>query len=403
MHPRSLLRAAPSELPRGREEAFLAKGFRPFFLLAAAFAAFAMPLWVFAIRGDVTLGAYFGGTYWHAHEMFFGFCVAVIAGFLLTAVENWTHRETAVGAPLGLLAGLWLAGRVAVLLADRLPRTLPALVDLAFLPALAFACARPMLASSNRRNYPFVGMLAVLFAANLGMHLGALGVAPEWTRRGALLAAQVVVLMILVVTARVVPMFTRNATGESDVRNAPWLDRASLVGMLALAVLDALELDARLGACAAAVTSLLVFARSASWGAEFSLRHPLLWILHAGHAFVGVGLALRVASHFVPQLSPSTALHALTAGSMGCLTLGMMARVSLGHTGRPLEAPRSVHVAFVFMVLAGVARVAGPLFGPAAYLLSLMAAGTLFALAFALYLAAYAPMLFAPRADGRPG
>lgn len=403
MHPRSLLRSAPSELPRGGTEAFLAKGFRPFFLLAALFAAVAMPLWIFAIRGDATLGAYFGGTYWHAHEMFFGFCVAVIAGFLLTAVENWTHRPTASGAPLGLLAGLWIAGRLAVLLADRLPRLLPAVVDLAFLPALALVCARPMVASGNRRNYLFLGMMAVLFAANLGMHLGALGVAPEWTRRGALLAAHVVVLMILVVTARVVPMFTRNATGESDVRNAPWLDRASLAAMLSLMVFDGLELDARVGACAAALTAVLVFVRSATWGAELSLKHPLLWILHAGHAFVGVGLSLRVASHFVPQLSPSTALHALTAGSMGCLTLGMMARVTLGHTGRPLEAPRAVRAAFVFMLLAGVARVVGPLLGPRAYLHSLMAAGSLFALSFALYLAAYTPMLFAPRADGKPG
>ena len=140
----------------------LAKGFRPFFLLAAADATVAMLVWMLALNGKVDLGIYFGGTYWHAHEMIFGFAVAVIAGFLLTAVGNWTGRETAVGGALAGLVGLWLVGRVAVLLASALPRPLAAVLDLAFLPALAVACARPILTTTNQRNYQFVAMLAAL-------------------------------------------------------------------------------------------------------------------------------------------------------------------------------------------------------------------------------------------------
>jgi uncharacterized protein involved in response to NO len=372
----------------------MAKGFRPFFLLAALHAALFMPAWLLVLRGTLRPASYLGGTYWHAHEMLFGFTAAVVAGFLLTAVGNWTSRETVTGAPLALLALLWLAGRAAILLSDRLPRPMPALVDLAFLPALAVACARPIFQTDNRRNFPFVVLLGGLALANLGMHGGALGFAPLWIRRGAWLAVHLVTVMILVMSARIVPMFTRNATGVQSITNAPTLDRVSVGGMVTVTALDALV---------AAVTGLTVFLRMIPWGTRYTLKQPLLWILHAGHAFVGLGLVLRGLALYSPTLGPSAALHALTAGAIGSLTLGMMARVSLGHTGRMLAVKPVITLAFALVVLAAIVRVVGPLLGARGWLHAMLGSGALFSLAFLLYAVVYTPILLAPRVDGKPG
>lgn len=399
---RSLLQSGPAATNEVAP-ALLRKGFRPFFLLAAAYAALALPLWLLALNGVMSPGAYFGGTFWHAHEMLFGFAVAVIAGFLLTAVGNWTSRETAVGGLLAALAGLWIAGRVVVLFADRLPRPLVAGLDLAFLPALALSCARPMLATQNKRNYQFVGMLALLFVANLAMHLDALGVAPGFVRKGAWLATYVVILMIVVMTGRIVPMFTRNATGQKSIRNLPRLDLAAEVGVLATAIADIASLDERGVAALAALAGALVLGRSFTWGTRHTWRDPLLWILHAGHAFVALGLFLRGATLLTPAVNASAALHALTAGAIGSLTLGMMARVSLGHTGRMLAVRPVISVAFAAVVLAALVRVFGPLGGSTAYRHSMTTAGVLFALAFAAFLWVYVPVLSSPRVDGKPG
>lgn len=397
---RSLLDLA-GDAPRVRP-AVLAKGFRPFFLLAAAWGALAMPIWLLVLAGRAGTGGYLVGPFWHAHEMIFGFTVAVIAGFLLTAVANWTERETAVGRPLAALAGLWLVGRLAVAVGDRLPPGVPAAADLVFLPALAAACARPIAATRNRRNYQFVAMLAALFAANTAMHLGATGVAPAWLGAGGWLAVDVIVVMIVVTTARIVPLFTRNATGVEGIRNLPRLDALAAGATAAVAVLDAAA--ARPAAdLVAGLAGAAVAARALPWGARHTLRHPLLWVLHAGHAWIALGLVLRAVGHVVPAVPPTVALHALTAGGIGMLTLGMMARVALGHTGRLLATPPAVAVAFQLMLAAAVVRVGGPLLGVAAWLPSMLMAGTLFALAFAIYLAVYTPMLLAARPDGRPG
>lgn len=383
--------------------AILGKGFRPFFLLAGLQAALAMPLWLAMLGGAKAPPAYFGGPFWHAHEMIFGFALAVIAGFLLTAIGNWTSRETATGGLLAALAALWLVGRLAVFFADQLPRPLPAVLDLAFLPALAVVCARPMVATQNKRNYQFVAMLALLFAGNLGMHLGALGVWAEGARKGAWLAVYVVIAMIVVMTARVVPMFTRNATGQKAIRNLPKLDVAAIVGVVLSALADLATLDERLVAALCAATGLMVLARMAPWGTLHTFGNSLLWILHAGHAFVGLGFLLRGAVWLTPALPATAALHAFTAGAIGCLTLGMMARVSLGHSGRMLAVKPIVGVAFGAVVLAALLRVFGPLGGNVAYRHSMNTAGGLFAFGFLVFVVIFAPILLAPRVDGKPG
>ena len=391
---------APATRPRW---ALGAKGFRPFFLLAAAFAVAIVPAWLLALFGVIEPGGYFGPTYWHAHEMVFGFAVAVIAGFLLTAVGNWTQRETIVGFPLLALSGLWVAGRVAIAIAHALPRGVAAAVDLAFLPVLMVVVARPLLQSKNRRNFVMVAVLALLLLANAAMHLDALGLLPGWRRPGSLLAVDVVVLVILVMAGRVFPMFTRNATGALSIRSHRSLDLATFGGMASLVVLDVMLRAAQATAVVAGVTGVLAAARAAHWGASRSARQPLLWVLHIGYAWIPIGLLLRAASGFTGAVPSSAATHALTVGAIGTVTLGMMARVTLGHTGRALVAPRPVVVAFSLMVVAGVARVATPIVFPSHYLGGIVVAGALWSAAFALYLVSFAPALVTPRPDGKAG
>jgi uncharacterized protein involved in response to NO len=398
---RSLL--ASSDAPvRPVRPALLAKGFRPFFLLAAALAAVSLPIWVVAFAASLDILAYLGPMYWHAHEMVFGFASAVIAGFLLTAVSNWTGRDTAVGPALGVLVLLWLAGRAAMLAADALPRGLAAGIDLAFLPALAIACARPIVATRNRRNYGFVVMLMALFLANLGVHLGALGIRPEWLRLGNLVGVDLVIIAIVLMAGRVVPMFTRNATKLDSIRNIPVLDRAAVASVVLLSVLDATALDARAASAVAGIAGVLTLARTAFWGARHTVAHPLLWILHLGHAFIPIGLLLRAAAALTPAIPSSSALHALTAGAIGAVTLGMMTRVGLGHTGRMLAVPRVVVGAFALLLLGALLRVVAPFF-TARYIALVTISGISWALAFVIYLASYAGALASPRVDGKPG
>jgi len=383
--------------------ALLGKGFRPFFLLAALYAAGVVPIWLLMFGGQLDAAPHLGAMYWHAHEMVFGFAAAVIAGFLLTAVGNWTGRETAVGIPLALLAVLWMLGRVAILLGDVLPGALSAAVDLAFLPALALVCTRPLLAAKSWRNYPLIAILGGLTLANLGVHLGAHGIYPHWLRLGNIVAVDIVVLVVVVISGRVIPMFTRNTTGVATARTLPWLDRLAALAVALVALADAAGLDLRVAAAASGIGAAALFVRGFLFGARQIWRHPLLWVLHAAHAFIAVGLLLRAGASLTPELPWSSALHALTAGGIGMATLGMMARVGLGHTGRMLVVPRSIAIAFGLVAAGAALRVLAGWLPPGAYLPSLSFAGLLWAAGFGIYAVVHGPILLSPRVDGRPG
>jgi uncharacterized protein involved in response to NO len=377
--------------------ALFSKGFRPFFLLAAAFAALCVPIWLLALRGGWQPGGALGAMQWHAHEMLFGFTVAVIAGFLLTAVANWTERETAVGLPLFLLCALWLLGRAALFFAGSLPGLVPALLDLAFLPALGVACARPLVASRNRQNYVFIVLILLLFSANACAHVGALRQNPTWVRSAHHVALDLIQLIILLVTARVLPMFTRNATQRSQLRTLPALERAAGVAFALLLLADALALPESVSAPCAALAGVFALARMRHWGTAHSFREPLLWVLHVGALWLPLGLLLRAAAAYWTSVPPSSALHSLTAGAIGTLTLGMMARVSLGHTGRALRAPKFVVFAFGLVIAAGLLRVLGPFLPGAWYMSALAGSGALWSAAFLTFLVAYSKVLTTPR------
>jgi uncharacterized protein involved in response to NO len=381
----------------------LAKGFRPFFLLAACYAVVMVPLWLAVLNGKLAPSSYLHPVVWHAHEMIGGFVTAVIAGFLLTAVGNWTQRETATGAPLAGLSLLWFAGRLAMLFADVLPRGVAAAVDLAFLPVLGVVLARPLVAAKNRRNFVMLAVVAALFVANVVVHLEGLALLPLGSARlASSFSVDLVVLLILLIGGRVFPLFTRNATGVASIRNIPWLDRSCTVAMVALLVADVVAPHS-LAPTLAGVVGLLAAARAVHWGMRHSLRDPLLWVLHVGYAWLVIGLLLRGSAGVFGAPIPSVATHALTVGAIGTLTLGMMARVSLGHTGRLLVAPSAMTAAFVAITLAALARVLGPWLVPEQYLVGLVAAGAFWVLAFGVFLAAYSAMLCRPRVDGRPG
>lgn len=398
------LHGAMPERASPPRQAWAAKGFRPFFALAALFAVAIVPLWLAVLTGNASSNAYLDPITWHAHEMLFGFTVAVIAGFLLTAVGNWTQRETLVGAPLITLATIWVVGRAAMVLADRLPVGMPALADLAFLPILVVALARPLIATKNRRNFVMLGILLALFAANVAVHLDSLGFLPPGiARRACAVAMDVVLVVVLLIAGRVFPMFTRNATGLQAVRSIPSLDVAAVVGMVAVTVLDAARSDAKVVGAAAGLVGVLAAARAIHWGARHTSREPLLWILHAGHAWIVIGLLLRAASAWTTLVPASSATHALTVGGIGSLTLGMMARVGLGHTGRLIATSPAVGWAFVAISSAAVARVLVPIAIPSLYMPALVVAGALWTGAFATFLVVYVPILASPRADGKGG
>ena len=392
------------DLPSRSMPAVARKGFRPFFLLAAAFAVIIVPSWALVFLGVVDPGTYLDPIGWHAHEMVFGFAVAVISGFLLTAVANWTKRETLVGAPLLALAALWVLGRLAMAFAGVLPRGAPASIDLAFLPALMLSLARPLFAAKDRRNLVMLGVLGALFAANVVVHLDALGVTVGSARRALLLAIDIIVLLTSVIAGRVFPMFTRNASGVASIRSSPALDIGANVILAAMAAMDLVAPNHAGAGVVAGAAGVLTAARAARWGTRHAFRDPLLWILHAGYAWIPIGLVLRAAAVFAPAIvARSLATHALTVGAIGSLTLGMMARVSLGHTGRTLAASRPLAWAFGAITAAACARAAVPLFAPGWYRAAVLAAAGLWTLAFLLYLLLYVPILARPRVDGKPG
>ena len=397
---------APSRHGESALRGLWANGFRPFFLAAALMAVVAVPLWLLVANGAASVGAgYLQPMAWHAHEMVFGYACAVIAGFLLTAATNWTGRETASGGALRALAGLWLLGRIVLFAGSRLPAPLVAAVDLAFLPAVALAVGRPIVASRSKRSYVMLVVLATLFSANLAVHLDALGLIAGWQLRASRAGVGVVVLLCAIIAGRVVPMFTRNTTGSATVVSSKALDVAALVALAIYTAVDVAAPSSRVVGGVAAGAALLVVARAARWGGAASARHPLLWILHLGHAWIAVGLALRAASVLGASIPSTASTHAFTVGAVGSLTLGMMARVSLGHTGRLIAAGPLTVGAFVLVTLAACARVFGPVAAGLAvpYLGWLVISGVAWSVAFALFLVVYARVLVAPRVDGKPG
>lgn len=377
-------------------------GFRPFYLLASVFAALSIGLWALQFAG--WLGRpYLAGPLWHAHEMLFGFTLAVIVGFLLTAGRNWSNRPTLSGAPLAALAALWLAGRILVLTPWGWAA---ALANAAFPLVAAVALAIPFLAARTRRNYFFIGLLVLLSAAVAAVHLNQLGAIdlPGWA--GIQVALDVVLFVMAVMGGRVIPMFTNNGVPGAGAERRAAVERVALGSVLALLAADLAAPFAGLqGAPLAALCGTAAAAhalRWALWRPWRTLAKPLVWVLHAAYAWIPLHLALRAGAE-LGLLAPTLATHALTAGAIGGLVIGMMTRTARGHTARRLQADRFDVACYAMVLGAALVRVALPLAQPAWSLGAIVASAALWSAGFALYALRYGPQLCRPRLDGKPG
>jgi uncharacterized protein involved in response to NO len=373
-------------------------GFRPFYLLASIFAALSIGLWALQFSG--WLGRpYLEGPLWHAHEMLFGFALAVVVGFLFTAGRNWSNRPTPTGWPLAALALLWVAGRVLVLTPFAWAA---ALANTAFPAAAAIALAVPFFSAGSRRNYFFVALLLLMSVAVMAIHLDRLAVLsiPEWI--GIQIGLDALLFMMAVMGGRVIPMVTNNGVPGAAATRHPLVEKAALAAILLLLAIDALQLQGSPLALLAAAGAAAHLIRWALWQPWKSWRAPLVWVLHLAYLWIPVHLALRAMSA-AQWIAPSIAVHALTVGAAGGLIIGMMVRTARGHTGRPLRADRWDAAGFVLIALAAFVRVFVPLAAPAWALDAVLCSAALWSAGFGLYAVRYWPVLTRPRLDGNPG
>jgi uncharacterized protein involved in response to NO len=382
----------------------LALGFRPFFLLAALFAASAIPLWLLIYQGSLVSISHLPPTIWHAHEMVFGFAIAVVAGFLLTAATNWTGRRTATGLGLGALVALWIAGRLGLLAGQSVPAWLVIGIDAAFLPALAVVLAIPLLAAGNRRNVIFPVVLLVLAGVNLSVHLGAIGIIDWDPSRGLRVAIDLVLLMIGVLGGRVIPSFTRNALPHARVDPCPKASALALLSLAALALAELATDNPMITGSICLAAGVANILRMRGWGSLATLHTPILWILHVGYAWLAAGLILRGVAELTNTIPTDAGIHALALGAIGSMILGMMSRVALGHTGRPIVAAPLTIASYWLVNAAALLRVLFALtWDDTLRMASLGGSGLLWSLAFLCFTIVYLPILCRPRADGRPG
>jgi len=375
--------------------ALFERGFRPFFLGAAIMAVAWMALWVLVLHG-LSLDSHYGAYYWHAHEMIFGYTGAVIAGFLLTAVENWTDLPTARGKSLAALFVLWAAGRLLPFLPGVVPAWAIALVEVAFLPALAVALALPLVKSGQGRNLVFVLLLLLLAAADAMVQAEFLGIAVGTMRKGTLLGLGIVLIAIVMIGGRVFPMFTARIPGVRP-RVRPVVEAFALGSLVLFVLAIQARPQSNFAGASAALAAVSHAVRLAGWHDPRVWRVPLVWVLHLGYAWLVAGFALWAVAAFA-NIPHTLALHAFTAGGIGVLTVGMMARVALGHTDRPLEPAGPVVAAFVLVNLAAVARVLVPLASPTWYTNAVFTAAALWIMGFLLFLSVYGAILVRPSA-----
>lgn len=385
----------------------LRQAFRPMFLLGAGFSAFAIAVWLLILAGIVSPPVYGHALFWHSHEMLFGFVAAIVVGFLLTAVQNWTGLRATHGNTLAILTGLWLAGRLVLLIGEALPAWLVIAVDLAFLPVAAVLLAIPLIKVAQQRNLFFVPVLLLLTLCNALMHYGLQTLRFDVQLIGSQSAVWLVTLLMAIVGGRVIPMFTANGTLTPKAEPIVWLDRLALGSLWLIMLLALTGYDGQLPRGVMAGLSLFCAAtlglRCWRWKIWLTWRVPLLWSLHLAYWFIPFGLVLFGLRYLDLPVSNSTALHALTAGAMGSMILAMIARVSLGHSGRPLQPHPMMSVAFALVLVAALLRVVLAALWPQWLLYWYVLAGVLWVVAFVMYLVVYWSVLTTPRADGRPG
>lgn len=371
--------------------------FRPFFLAAAAFASVGVPLLIAALSFDLGFRPALPVFVWHGHEMLFGFAGAVLAGFLLTAAQVWTGQRTVSELGLVALVILWTAGRATA--AGLGPSGVAAVVNLAFLPWVAVLLVRPIVRAKRYRNLPFPGLLLCLSACQLAIWGWALGLWPfEWAQRGEWVAIDLLAAVVALISGRIIPMFTRNALDGFKPRGTGLIDGLSVGSFIVVASVHGIGVTGWKLNILLLVAGGLSVARMWGWGGLRAVRKaPFVAILHVGYGLLAAGFIIE-------SIMTGVGRHVITIGGIGFLCLSMMARVTLGHTGRSLQPPACFWPGAALLVAAVPMRAAwsfGNASGPATWLL--ISSGVAWALAFALFLVAFGRILVTPRVDGAPG
>ncbi|HLZ98487.1 MAG TPA: NnrS family protein [Steroidobacteraceae bacterium] len=382
-----------------------AYGFRSQFFLAGVAALALVPLWAVSFVAGTSIGSGWPPTLWHAHEMLFGFIASAIAGFMLTAVPSWTGQKGFAGRPLIALALVWLAARLLILTSSLWPPLLPAIVDLAFLPLLGVLVMIPLVRSRNR-NTPLLAVLAAFWLTNVVFHVGLWHHDAPLARNALIIGIDITLLLVTVIGGRIVPAFTSAALRQQGIDGALKSRTAvtvlSIAAMVGVIICDMVRPDSRIAGGIAGIAAVLQAVRLVQWRSLRTLRQPIVWILHLAYAWLPVGLGLKAAALLGGYGFAAFWLHALTIGTLTTMITAVMTRASLGHTGRPLTVHGLTTLAYVLLTAAAAARVFGLSFGMS-YPTVITVAAILWTAAFALFIGVYAPILWGPRADGKPG
>jgi uncharacterized protein involved in response to NO len=385
--------------------AWLRLGFRPFFLAAGGFAVVAMLVWFAAYAGALTLPfAGLGAIGWHAHEMIFGYAMAVVAGFLLTAVRNWTGIATLRGAPLLALLVFWLLARVLLLVGDGRLLGAAASFDLLFGAVLVAAIGVPIVRKRLWNNLAIVGKIVLLVVSNLVFYLGVTGTLEQGVYWGLYSGLYLLVALIFTLSRRVLPFFIeRGVDAKIELYNNRWIDIASLVLFVAFWIAELVRPNGPAVAALAGFLFVLHLVRLLGWYNGGIWNKPLLWSLYLAYAAMVTGFALK-AGVYLFGLSPFLAVHAFAVGGIGMMTLGMMTRVALGHTGRSVfDPPPVLKLVFGLLFAAALVRVLLPLLAEAHYVVWVGLSQWLWIGAFLVYFLVYFPILTRPRIDGQDG
>lgn len=387
------------------ENALFRLGFRAFFLTASLFAVVSMMVWmaelIFSIK---LLPETISPAYWHAHEMIYGYTLAVIAGFLLTAVKNWTNIQTLHGWSLCVLVSLWLLARVATLILGEPALMAGLILDNMFIVYLSVALTIPVVKAKLWKNMVVVSQLYFLLIGNVIYSLGMLGLFQDGQRIGIYIGLYMVLSLIFMLSRRVVPMFIERGVGYSvTLKNHGWVDTSCFVLFFLFAVSDVFFNNPALPASLAAVLCVLHSIRLWGWYTHGIWKKPLLWVIYVAYAWMIAAFALKAVS-VIFAIPVSLVIHAFTVGGIGMMTLGMMSRISLGHTGRDINnPPTGVTIMFLMLLVAGVVRVFFPMISAENYQLWVALSQGLWILAFTLFVYLYARILLRARIDGRWG
>jgi uncharacterized protein involved in response to NO len=376
--------------------------FRPFFIAAGLSAFLLIPLWLLILTGHVEWQNDLGAAGWHAHEMIFGYSIAVAAGFLLTAVKNWTGIQTLHGYPLLLLFLLWIIARILPFFG--VPLSIIAAADNLFILLLTVSISLPLLKAKHWKSFALVLHLFLLLMSNIVFYLGAYDILFHGIHYGLYLGLYLILSLIFIMGRKVIPFFIEKGVDYPiQVTNWKWIDKSNIVIFWLFGIADLINPNSYFTAGFAGLSALIHGIRLGGWHTRGIWKRPLLWILYLGYAFLVLGFTLKVGA-ILNGISVFLALHAFAYGGIGMITIGMMARVSLGHTGRNIYAPpRSLFWIFALLLYGALIRVIFPLIDSSFYLLWITLSQSIWIFAFAWFSIIYFPIFVYPRIDGRYG